>query len=144
MYDRWSLREIWLQSVSSSTSRLRFAEQGPRSLPVCTLCSLLKPGSQLSRKSEWLHHTTGRASTVCRTFEMTHVVNYKTVINLQTTVQGYTLFDNKQMNNSKPTTFHIRYEENRKFMIYIYVFKSNKRIIKRKARYGPKKSEYIS
>jgi len=27
------------------------------------------------------------------------IVNCKTVINLQTTVQGYTLFDNKQMNN---------------------------------------------
>ena len=31
MYDRWSLREIWLQSVSSSITRLRFAEHGPRS-----------------------------------------------------------------------------------------------------------------
>jgi len=29
-YDRWLLREIWLQSVSSSISRLRFAQQGPR------------------------------------------------------------------------------------------------------------------
>jgi len=32
MYDRWSLREIWLQSVCSSISSLRFAEQRPRSL----------------------------------------------------------------------------------------------------------------
>ena len=39
MYDRWSLREIWLQSVSSSISRLRFAEHGPRSLPIRTECS---------------------------------------------------------------------------------------------------------
>jgi len=34
MYDRWSLREICRQSVSSSISRPRFAEQGPRSLPI--------------------------------------------------------------------------------------------------------------
>jgi len=73
MYDRWSLREIWLQPVSSSISRLRFAEQGPRGLPIRTLCSLLKSGSQLSRKSEWLEYPTGRASAVCRTFEMTFV-----------------------------------------------------------------------
>ena len=73
MYDRWSLREIWLQSVSFSTSRLRFAEQGPGSLPIRAHCSLLKSGSQLSRKSERLHHPTGRASAVCRTFEMTYV-----------------------------------------------------------------------
>jgi len=71
MYDRWSLREIWLQSVSSSISRLRFAEQGPRSLPIRTQCSLLKSGSQLLRKSERQHHPTGRARTVCRTFEVT-------------------------------------------------------------------------
>ena len=73
MYYRWSLREIWLQSVSSSISRLRFAEQTPRSLPIRTQCSLLKPGSQLSRKSELLHHPTGHASALCRTFEMTYV-----------------------------------------------------------------------
>jgi hypothetical protein len=73
MYVRWSLREIWLQSVSSSISRLRFAEQGPRSLRYRTRCSLLKSGSQLSRKSERLHHPTGHASAVCRTFEMTYV-----------------------------------------------------------------------
>ena len=73
MYDRWSLREIWLQSVSSSISRFRFAEQGPRRLPIRTQCSLLKSGSQVSRKSERLHHPTGRASAVCRTFEMTYV-----------------------------------------------------------------------
>jgi hypothetical protein len=48
------------------------------------------------------------------------------------------------MNNSKPTRFHVRYEENGKFMINVYVIKSNKQIIKHKARYGPKKSEYIS
>jgi len=30
-------------------------------------------GSQLSRKSERLHHPTGRASAVCRSFEMTYV-----------------------------------------------------------------------
>ena len=71
MYDRWSLREIWL--VSSSISRLRFAEQGPHSLPIHIHCSSLKSGSQLSRKSERLHHPTGRASAVCRTFEMTYV-----------------------------------------------------------------------
>ena len=70
MYDRRSLRVIWLQSVSSSISRLCFAEQGPRSLPTRTQCSLLKSGSQLSRKSERLHHPTGRASAVCRTFEI--------------------------------------------------------------------------
>ena len=74
MYDRWSPREIWLQSVSSSISRLRFAEQGPRSVLICTHCSLLKSGSQLSRKSERLHHPTGCASAVCRTFEMTYVI----------------------------------------------------------------------
>ena len=73
MYGRWSLREIWLQSVSSSISRHRFAEQGPRSLPIRKHCSLLKFGSQMSRKSERLHHPTGRASAACRTFEMTHV-----------------------------------------------------------------------
>jgi len=74
MYARWSLREIWLHSVSFSIWRLRFAEQGPRSLPIRTHRSLLKPGSQLSRKSERLHHPTGRASAVCRTFEMTNVL----------------------------------------------------------------------
>ena len=73
MYDHWSLREIWLQSVSSSISRLHFAEHGPRSLPILTHCSLLKSGSQLSWKPERLHHPTGRASSVCRTFEMTYV-----------------------------------------------------------------------
>jgi len=73
MYDRWPLREIWLQSVSSSISRLRFAEHGPHSLPIRTRCSLLKSDSQLSRKSERLHHPTGRASAVCRTFETTYV-----------------------------------------------------------------------
>jgi hypothetical protein len=58
----------WLQSVSSSISRLRFAESGARSLRYRTQCSLLKSGSHLLRKSEWLHHPTGRASAVCRTF----------------------------------------------------------------------------
>jgi len=29
-------------------------------------------------------------------------------------------------------------------LLYVYVIKSNKQIIKRKARYGPKKSYYIS
>jgi len=48
MYDRWSLSEIWLQSDSSSISRLRFAEQVPRSLPIRTQRSLLKSGSRLS------------------------------------------------------------------------------------------------
>ena len=71
-------------------------------------------------------------------------VNCKTVINLQTTVQGYTFFDHKQMNQSKPTRFHIRYVENGKFIINVYVIKSTKQIIKCKARYGPKKSDYIS
>jgi len=65
--------EMWLQSVSSSISRPRFAEQGPRSLPIRTHFSLLKSGSQLSRKSGQLHHPTGRASAVCRTFEKTYV-----------------------------------------------------------------------
>jgi len=74
MYDRWSLCEIWLQSVPSSISRLRFAEQGQSSLPICTHCSLLKPGSQLSRKLERMHHPTGRASAVCKTFEMTYLI----------------------------------------------------------------------
>ena len=73
MYDLGSLRKIRLQSVSSSISRLRFAEHGPRSLPKRTQCSLLKSGSQLSRKSEWLHHPTGRASAVCRTFETPYI-----------------------------------------------------------------------
>ena len=68
MYDRWSLREIWLQSVSASISRLRFADHGPRGLPIRSQRSLLESGSQLSRKSERLHHPTGRASAVCRTF----------------------------------------------------------------------------
>jgi hypothetical protein len=44
MYDRWSLCEIRLKSVSSSISKLRFAEQGPRSLLYRTLTGLhLKP-----------------------------------------------------------------------------------------------------
>jgi hypothetical protein len=76
MYDRWSLREIRLQSVSSSISRLRFAEQGSRSLGIRTQCSALKSGSQLSRKSKRLRHPTGHASAVCRTFEMTHVFSW--------------------------------------------------------------------
>ena len=76
MYDGWSLREIWLQSVSSSISRLHFAEHGPRSLPIRTQLSLLHYGSQLSRKSEPLHHPISRASAVCRTFEMTCVYNF--------------------------------------------------------------------
>ena len=67
VYDRWSLREIWLQSVSSSISWFRFAEHGPRSLSIGTQCSSLKSGSQLSRKSERLHHPAGRTNTVCRT-----------------------------------------------------------------------------
>jgi len=33
MYDRWSLREVWLQPASPSISRLRCAERWPRSLP---------------------------------------------------------------------------------------------------------------
>jgi len=70
MYDRWPMREIWLQSVSSSISRLHFAELGPR---IRTYWSLLKSGSQLLQKAAGLHHPTGRASTVCRTFEMTYV-----------------------------------------------------------------------
>jgi len=73
MYDRWSLREIWLQSLFSSISRLRFAEQGSRSLLIRTQCSSLKSGPQLTRKSERLRHPTGHASAVCRTFEMTYV-----------------------------------------------------------------------
>jgi len=42
VYDRWSLWEIWLQSVSSSISRLRFAEQVPRSLAISTQRSLVE------------------------------------------------------------------------------------------------------
>jgi len=80
MYDRWSLHEIWLQSVSSSILRPCFAEQGPHSLPICILCSLLKSGSQLSRKSERLHHPTGRTSAVCRTFEMTYILQIVTAL----------------------------------------------------------------
>jgi hypothetical protein len=74
-YRTWGMRphEIWFQSVSSPISRPRFAEQGPRSLPIRTKCSLLTSGSQLSRKSEWLHHPTGHANAVCGTFEMTYV-----------------------------------------------------------------------
>ena len=75
MYDDWSLHEIWPQSVSSSISRLRFAEHWSRSLPIRTQCSLLKSGSHLLWKSERFHHPTGHASTVCRTFEMTYVVD---------------------------------------------------------------------
>jgi hypothetical protein len=63
---------IWLQSVSSSISRLRSAEHGPRSLPICTQCSLQKSGSQLSRKSERFLHPIGRASAVCGNF-MTYI-----------------------------------------------------------------------
>jgi hypothetical protein len=48
-----ALYRAWLQSVSSSISRLSFAEQGQRSLRYRTQCSLLKSGSQLLRKSEW-------------------------------------------------------------------------------------------
>ena len=73
MSDHWSLYEIWLQSVSSYISRLHFAEQGSCRLRLCTQCSLLKSGSHLSQKSEWLLHSTGHASTVCHTFEMTYV-----------------------------------------------------------------------
>jgi hypothetical protein len=49
------------------------SEQRPRSLRYRTQCSLLKSGSQLLRKSERLHHRTGHAIAVCRTFEMTYV-----------------------------------------------------------------------
>jgi hypothetical protein len=63
----------WLESVSSSISRLHFAEQRPRSLRYRTQCALLTSGSQLLRKSGRLHHPTGHASAVCRTFEMTYV-----------------------------------------------------------------------
>jgi hypothetical protein len=77
-YCAWGMRPrlivIWLQSVSSSISRLRFAEQEPRSLSIYTQCSLQKSGSQMARKSERLHHPTGRASSVCRTFEMTYLL----------------------------------------------------------------------
>ena len=73
IYDHWSLRKIWLQSVSSYISRLHSAEQGSRSLPICTQYSLLKFGSQLSQKSERMHHPTGRTNTVCVTFEMTYI-----------------------------------------------------------------------
>ena len=76
MYGRWPLRKIWLQSVSSSISRLRFAENGPPSLPIPTPCSLLKSGSQLSLKSERLHNPTDRASAVCRPVEMTYAYRY--------------------------------------------------------------------
>ena len=82
-YCTWGMRprvNVWslvtardLTPVSSSILRLRFAEQGPRSLPIRAHCSLLKSGSQLSRKSERLHHPTGRASAVCRNFEMAYV-----------------------------------------------------------------------
>ena len=82
MYDRWSLCEIWLQSVSSSISRLCFAEQGPRSLPIRTYRSLLKYGSQVSRKSERLHPPTGHTIAGCRTFEMTNVYSPKIFLKL--------------------------------------------------------------
>jgi hypothetical protein len=76
-YCTWGMRPrltvIWLQSASSSISRLRFAEYGPRSLPIGTRCSVQKSGSQLSRESERLLHPTGRASAVCGTFEMTYL-----------------------------------------------------------------------
>ena len=72
IYDRRSLREIWLQSVWSSIWRLRLPEQGPRSLPICTHCSLLKCGSQLSRKSEHIILLAAQTQ-VCRTSEMTYV-----------------------------------------------------------------------
>ena len=83
-YCTWGMRprvNVWslitarylTQSASPSISRVRFAEHGPRSLSIRTHCSLLKSGSQLSRKSEILRHHTGCASAVCRTFEMTHV-----------------------------------------------------------------------
>ena len=64
----------WGQSVSPSISRPRFAEQGPRSMPINTNCSLLKSGSQLSRKSERLLHPTGCEISMCRTFEMGYVL----------------------------------------------------------------------
>jgi hypothetical protein len=72
MYDHWSLREIWPQefllpfqdSVSQNRDHL---------LQISTQCSLLKSGSQLSRKSERLHRPSGNASAVCSTFEMTNV-----------------------------------------------------------------------
>jgi hypothetical protein len=67
----------WLQSVSSSVSRLRFEEQGPCNLRYRTQCSLPKSCSQMLRKSEQLRHPTGHASAVCRTFEMTYVFRTK-------------------------------------------------------------------
>ena len=95
MYDHWPLREICLQSVSSSISRDRFAEQGRRSLPIRTHCSLLKSGSQLSRKSERLHHTTVRESAVCRTFEMTYVRTNSDLCHLQHKLIGFYNRDEK-------------------------------------------------
>jgi hypothetical protein len=69
----WGMRPriivIWLQSVSSSISTLRFAEHGPRSLPIRTQCALQKSGSQLSWKSERLHQPTGRVNAMCRTLK---------------------------------------------------------------------------
>jgi len=72
MYDRWSLREIWHVSFLF-LFKLRFAEQGPRSLRISTQCSLLKYGLRLSRKSERFPHPTGCAKAVSRNFEMTFV-----------------------------------------------------------------------
>ena len=67
------LRSIILQNwVWRSDFWLRFAEQELCSLPMHTQCSLLKSGSQQSRKSEWLHHPTGHTTAVCRTFKMTY------------------------------------------------------------------------
>jgi len=75
MYDRWSLRKIWLQTVL-----LLF--QGPvlqnRDHVACQYAHIVL--TQLSRKWERLHHLTGRAIAVCRTFEMAYVTAlHKTV-----------------------------------------------------------------
>jgi len=101
MYDRWSLREICIQLVSSSISTLRFAEQGPRSLPIRKPCSLLKSGSQLSQKSERLYHPTGRASALCRTFEMTYVIttnNLTRILESLTTLLIFFFLDPNSLN----------------------------------------------
>ena len=104
MCDRWSLREIWLRSVSSSVSRLRFADHGPRSLPICTHCFLLKSGSQLSRKSERLRHPTVCTRTVRRTFEMTYVRSCSCHL---FSVHLFTRYGNSHINNSKRNTTNI-------------------------------------
>ena len=72
-----------------------FCTTGTTYLPIRTHCSLLKSGSQLSRNSERLHHPTGRARAVCRTFEMTKAMD----LTCQKTVEPMKPSDDKAVSD---------------------------------------------